>query len=220
MYSNEGVIQEILHPVLGLGEDLGEDLREGGDGGEVVFLLGSDLPEGGVESVGVERVGGERVVGVWKSGEGRNREERVSEEEGKETRRETRGKRRRDRLTLRQLSVVVQRKLSSSESISVNENHASRVEFEEVVDEGDDHDDGCWRSGKGESTEPFDDGCDEGGGEMAGEGGERGPIEKEDECEVEGREKKEGVRGEKEGERKLTKKTRKSPRDGRTSIGT
>lgn len=63
-HGNESVIQEILHPVLGFGEHLGEDLSEGGNGREVVFLLRGDLPKGRVQSVGVERVGGERIVWV------------------------------------------------------------------------------------------------------------------------------------------------------------
>jgi len=163
------VIQEILHSILGLGEDFGEDLSEGGDGREVVFLLGSDLPEGGVESVGVERVGSERVVGIWR------RRRRAEGDEDREKRRKSQRRRRREtnerkgkmRLTLRQFSVVAQGKLSSTEGVSVDEDHASRVEFEEIVDEGDDHDDGCWRSGEGESTESFDDGRDESGREMA-----------------------------------------------------
>jgi hypothetical protein len=56
----------------------------------------------------------------------------------------------------------------------VDEDHAGRVELEEVVDERDRHDDGRGRSGEGEPGETFDEGGDEGCREMARRRGRKG----------------------------------------------
>lgn len=50
---------------------------------------------------------------------------------------------------------------------AVDHGHAARVEFEHVVDEGDDGDDSCGRSREGEACEALDEGGDEGGGKVA-----------------------------------------------------
>lgn len=49
---------------------------------------------------------------------------------------------------------------------AVQHGHAARVEFEEVVDEGDDADDGGRRGGEGQAGHALDEGRDEGRGEM------------------------------------------------------
>lgn len=161
--SSVTVIHEILHVELGLCKDLCKDLGHDRDRREVVGLQSGQFPAARLDGT---RGKGRLVVGiVWVC-------DRMSACS--------------PRLPLRRPSVPTgnMQTLTLVDSIialvvqPLDHHHTSRMTFEQVVDEGDEHDDARWRRDECEAREALDERGDHRSGEQTKRGQRWYPVDK------------------------------------------